>query len=289
MLEIFQRPDASPTVQRGYLRFLLQMCELASEYLKSRKLQHFTDRQALWAQLENFTRLVHQRLDPRETAYTIANEGRRLIECDRVSVAIKQRPQVHDRGRQRPGHVRQTLEHRARCLTQLATAVVATGETVWYTGDTSMMAPQVEDAVQEYVDEVPLEGRGRRAAQGAARQDRSAWPIPRCSGADHRADRRQPPARRPAAAHRRGQRAQLDRAGQRARASRPVPDARVAGDRQIALGGRSPAVALDDLDHRGAGRAVLFMTFWPADFELTANGTLQPAVEREVFAPKAAT
>ena len=27
-------------------------------------------------------------LDPRFTAYTIANEGRRLIECDRVSVAI---------------------------------------------------------------------------------------------------------------------------------------------------------------------------------------------------------
>ena len=26
---------------------------------------------------------------PIETAYTIANEGRRLIECDRVSVAIR--------------------------------------------------------------------------------------------------------------------------------------------------------------------------------------------------------
>ena len=38
----------------------MQMCELASEYLKLRKLQHFTDRQALWAQLENFTRLVHK-------------------------------------------------------------------------------------------------------------------------------------------------------------------------------------------------------------------------------------
>ena len=88
VLEIFQRPGSSTTVQRGYLRFLLQMCEMASEYLKSRKLQHFTDRQALWAQLENFTRMVHKGLDPRATAYTIANEGRRLIECDRVSVAL---------------------------------------------------------------------------------------------------------------------------------------------------------------------------------------------------------
>jgi multidrug efflux pump subunit AcrA (membrane-fusion protein)/transcriptional regulator with GAF, ATPase, and Fis domain len=153
VLEVFQRPGGSPTVQRGYLRFLLQMCELGSEYLKSRKLQHFTDRQALWAQLENFTRLVHRGLDPRTTAYTIANEGRRLIECDRVSVAIK-------RGRKCAIHAisgQDTFDKRSNTvllLTQLANAVVATGETVWYTGDTSMMAPQVEDAVQDYVDEV---------------------------------------------------------------------------------------------------------------------------------------
>ncbi len=38
-------------------------------------------------------------------------------------------------------------------LGELATAVVATGETVWYTGDTALMAPQVEEAVQAYIDE----------------------------------------------------------------------------------------------------------------------------------------
>src|SRR4051812_48159759 len=152
VLEIFQRPGSSPTVQRGYLRFLLQMCELASEYLKSRKLQHFTDRQALWAQLENFTRLVHLGLDQRATAYTIANEGRRLIECDRVSVAIC-------KGRKCTIEAvsgQDTFDKRSNTITllnHLAKSVVATGETVWYTGDTSMMAPQVEEAVQEYVDE----------------------------------------------------------------------------------------------------------------------------------------
>src|SRR5439155_1736047 len=45
-------------------------------------------RDALWAQLESFSRAVHAGLNPRETAYTIANEGRRLIGCDRLSVAI---------------------------------------------------------------------------------------------------------------------------------------------------------------------------------------------------------
>jgi len=151
VLEIFQRPGSSPTVQRGYLRFLLQMCELASEYLKSRKLQHFTDRQALWAQLENFTRLVHRGLDRRATSYTIANEGRRLIECDRVSVAIN-----HGRSCAIEAVSGQdTFDKRSNTvalLKRLATAVIATGDTVWYTGDTSAMAPQVEEAVQNYVD-----------------------------------------------------------------------------------------------------------------------------------------
>jgi len=153
VMEIFQRPGGNVTVQRGYLRFLLQMCELASEYLKSRKLQHFTDRQALWAQLEQFTRLVHKGLDEKNTAYTIANEGRRLIECDRVSVAIC-------RGRSTLIEAisgQDTFDKRSNTvtlLTALAKSVVATGETVWYTGDTSNMAPQVEEAVQNYVDEV---------------------------------------------------------------------------------------------------------------------------------------
>lgn len=153
VMEIFQRPGNSVQVQRGYLKFVEQMCELASDYLKSRKLQHFTDRQALWAQLEQFTRLVHKGLEPQETAFTIANEGRRLIECDRVSVAIT-------RGRNTKIEAvsgQDTFDKRSNTimlLTRLAKAVVATGETVWYTGDTSMMAPQVEEAVQDYVDEV---------------------------------------------------------------------------------------------------------------------------------------
>ena len=84
VVEVFQRPNPRPAVKRGYLRFVLQMCELAGDYLKTHSLRLFTDRQVMWTQLEQFTRLVHQGLDPRATAYTIANEGRRLIECDRV-------------------------------------------------------------------------------------------------------------------------------------------------------------------------------------------------------------
>jgi len=152
VVEILQRPETGVSAQRGYLRFLSQMCDLAVDFIKSRQLRHFSDRQVLWSQLEDFARRVHDTLNPYETAYTIANEGRRLIECDRVSVAIRRGSKC----RIEAVSGQDLFDKRSntvRLLGQLATRVVETGEAVWYTGDTSNMAPQVEDAVQEYVDE----------------------------------------------------------------------------------------------------------------------------------------
>ena len=104
VVEVFQRASADIRTQRGYLRFLEQMAELVSDFLRSRQLRQFSDRQALWNQLENFTRAAHSSLDPGETAYTLVNEARRLIGCDRVSIAVQEGEEVLHRGDQRPGH-----------------------------------------------------------------------------------------------------------------------------------------------------------------------------------------
>ncbi len=152
VIEVFQRPDSQPATQRGYLRFLIQMCELAGEWLKSRKLKHFSNRHSLWAQADQFARMVHENLDVRETAYTIVNEGRRLIGCDRVSVAVKRGSlcKVEAISGQ------DTIESRSNIVTLLgkvATRVVATGESLWYEGNTEDLPPQVEEAIDAYVDE----------------------------------------------------------------------------------------------------------------------------------------
>lgn len=152
VVEVFQRPGARPQVQQGYLRFLLQVCQLAGDYLRSRRLAHLADKQSLWEQLESFTRLAHDRLDVKQSAYTIANEGRRLIGADRVTVAV---------GRGRAPKIeaisgQDAFDNRSNVttlLTKLARAVAKTGEDVWYTGDTTKLAPQVEKALDAYVDE----------------------------------------------------------------------------------------------------------------------------------------
>ena len=152
VVEVFQRADAGPSTQKGYLRFLAQMCELAGDFLKSHQLRHFSDRQTLWTQLEDFTRTVHISLDPREAAYTIANEGRRLVECDRVSVAIRKGRKCHIEAISGQD-LFDKRSNTVRLLGKLATTVVASGDAVWYTGDTRDMPPQVEEALQEYIDE----------------------------------------------------------------------------------------------------------------------------------------
>ena len=152
VIEIFQRPNRDRNTQRGYSRFLAQMCDLAAEYLKNQQLRRIGDRQSLWQRIEQFSRAVHASLDPRTTAYTIANEGRLLIECDRVSVAVK-------RGAKCPVTAisgQDTFDARSNVvmlLSQLAATVVAGGYPLWYTGDTRDLPPQIEQALQAYIDE----------------------------------------------------------------------------------------------------------------------------------------
>jgi multidrug efflux pump subunit AcrA (membrane-fusion protein) len=152
VLEVFQRSGGRPTTQKGYLRFLVQISELAGEFVKNRRLKHFVTKQTLWEQLEAFTTLVHKALDSRETAYTIANEGRRLIGCDRVTVVLRKgtRYQVAAISGQDTFDKRSNV---VRLLRDLATTVSRTGDDLWFTGDTSDLAPQVEKAVNAYVDE----------------------------------------------------------------------------------------------------------------------------------------
>ena len=152
LVEVIHRPDAPPAVQKSFVQFLAQTCHFATDYYKNRQLRHFGERQSLWTTLEDFTRTIHQSLDPRETAYTVANEGRRLIGCDRVSVAL------------RSGNVcpitavsgQDTVSRRSttvRLLGKLAAAVLKAGEPVLYTGSTADFPPQIEQTLETYVDE----------------------------------------------------------------------------------------------------------------------------------------
>lgn len=152
VVEIFQRPTSGPASQRGYLRFVMEMCNHAAEYVRGRRLQELTDWHTFYSEVDRFSRVVHESLDPITTAYTISNEGRRLIGCDRVSVALKKGRKCHVAA----VSGQDTMDTRANSvvlLGKLATAVVRSGEPLWYTGSSENLPPQIEKAVHDYVDE----------------------------------------------------------------------------------------------------------------------------------------
>ncbi|MFN3191346.1 MAG: efflux RND transporter periplasmic adaptor subunit [Aureliella sp.] len=151
IIEVFQRPNSAPNIQRGYMRFLDQMAGLIGEWLKGRTLQKVSDRQLMWQKADHFARLAHDNLDLRDTAFTIANEGRQLIGCDRVSVAIKKGSKC----KVEAISGQDTIENRSNIVTalnRLSTRVVAAGESLWYDGSVVDLPPQLEEAVEDYVD-----------------------------------------------------------------------------------------------------------------------------------------
>ncbi|GHT40431.1 hemolysin D [Planctomycetales bacterium] len=176
LVEMIFPPTVDEQTQHGIRQFLPQVCSYAVQhYLVKQKIsitalnipsdvsapspaqqnqsgQNTEVRQALWAQIENFARVIHRSLDIPTTAYSIANESRRLLECDRVSVALRRG------GKCRIAAVsgQDIVDKRSttvRLLGKLAGAVVKAEETIWYTGDTSDFAPQIESAIENYVDE----------------------------------------------------------------------------------------------------------------------------------------
>ena len=98
---------------------------------------------------------MHASLDLRATAYAIANDGRSLLGCDRVTRAHPARAAY---ARRLAVSGVETFRRRAsvvRRLERLATAVANVGETLWYPDAKDDLPPQVEQSLAEYLDEVP--------------------------------------------------------------------------------------------------------------------------------------
>lgn len=150
--EIVQRPNPQRSVQEGYLKFLTQVSAYTGAFLSRRGRRGLEQRQSLWNQLEQFNRLVYDSLDSREVAYILANEARRLIGCDRVSIALRSGP----RFKIKAVSGQETVESRSnqvQRLGALATRVAAAGDAIWYQGELGKLPREIETPLQAYLDE----------------------------------------------------------------------------------------------------------------------------------------
>ncbi len=152
LLEILMDPTRRAAQQKSTLRFVSDLCDLAATYLKNRQMRQMMSQQRLWNQLEGFTHQIHGTLDLKETSYAVVNDGKRLVGCDRLSVALK----ISGRTMVEAVSGQEVVEQRSnlvRELTRLCKAVIRSGEDLVYTGSTDGFAPDLRDALEMYVDE----------------------------------------------------------------------------------------------------------------------------------------
>ncbi len=153
IVEIWQDPHRGPDAQRGFLQFLIRMSGLASGYTRNYQLRQMVGQQQVWTQLEAFARQVHNSLNPTEVAYLVANEGRRLVECDRVSVGIRHGRRVFIEAIS-GADVVEKRSNLVQLLRTLMDAVLAWDEKLVYTGTRDdSLPPAVIKALDGYLAE----------------------------------------------------------------------------------------------------------------------------------------
>lgn len=152
ILEVWQDPNRGREAQQGFLQFMMRMAALAANYTRNHRLKQISGQQQVWVQLEAFSRQIHGSLNPNEVSYLIANEGRRLLEADRVSIAMRQPATrvVAISG----ADVVEKRSSLVQLMRSLFDAVIHWGERLVYSGTKDdSLPPKVLTALDEYLNE----------------------------------------------------------------------------------------------------------------------------------------
>lgn len=280
LVEVFLQPAADAIEQFDLLRI---HCQTAIEGLVARaRLDPPPPAGSATQEVVEFACGISGLRTLRETAEYAANESRRLLECDRVSVILQRR------GRLEAVAIsgQQTVERRAtlvRRLVELAAVVLPTKESLNYPDDFDGLAPQIQVALDAHLEHshmrqltaVPLVWpektttdpsavplgvlvleRARESSHGIAASDPQVATLARLTASS------------------------LGKAWEQERLFL-LPVWRSLGRAQEFFLGRGlyKSVAA------AAGAVVLLagLALIPADFEAEAKGTLQPAARRDVF------
>ena len=156
LIEVLQGANRPANAIPGFLQYMNLMADLAGRYQRNQLVGQLVGQQQLWSQLELFTRTIHGSLNPTEVSYHVANEGRRLIECDRVSVVLRPRG---ERAKVEAISGSDTVEKRSNQVVKmrrLGDRVLEWGERLVFSGTRDdTLPPRVLEALDEYIQESP--------------------------------------------------------------------------------------------------------------------------------------
>lgn len=151
-IEIILPHSVSLAKAREYLRVLNAVVELVDDFHRDRELAELRDHQGKERDIAGFALRVHRSLDVDQTTFMIANDARRVIVCDRVSVLLAKGTQC--RAIAISGV--DVLDRRAKLvqkLEQLATRVAASRDPLWYFDGIADVPEEISQPLEAYLDE----------------------------------------------------------------------------------------------------------------------------------------
>ncbi|MBA3485336.1 MAG: HlyD family efflux transporter periplasmic adaptor subunit, partial [Pirellulales bacterium] len=292
VFELWIPARAGPLAKQGWLDFAATIAEVASDFHALEELRRLREGEALHRQAVELLRRVQGPRDLTGAAFELANEGRRVLGCDRLSVVVRRG------GRWRllstSGATRvQRRNDFTRRTERLADAVARWGEPIAApvdAADGAELPPRLASAIEEHIDHsharelacapVSFTGRQKEASEDTAkRRSRKRFDAVLIAesfeAADKVAWRHQLVELGELCGPVLGRAAALDRF--------PMRTMLRWSDRLSIL--RQPARLFRALLILGAlAAAVAALVYVPADFDVEAPATLVAAVERDVFA-----
>lgn len=154
VLETQLREGLSERALAGQARFVHVTADLLAVYHRHRQFSLLQQCDRLWQSIDHFARAIHRASHLVPTAYEIVNEGRQLIQCDRVTLLVRRRRHwqvVAVSGADTANRRSATLSR----LERLAAAVASLPEPLWYAehaDEAKNSPPEIEEPLHDYLD-----------------------------------------------------------------------------------------------------------------------------------------
>lgn len=283
-----------PQLRDVWVRFVWQAVQIVDEFLLQNRLRDASAQQIAYAAALQLTQTIHESIDLDRTAYAIANEARRFVDCDRVAVLRRRgrryRPLAFsgsDDFDLRSGSVRAVI--------RLANETAVDAAMFDSDANSNSAVSDVEDALAEFADQTEA----KHVVVAPLVRPRDENTDPKSAADSNKAAHDEPPfaalvfesRSRPVTAD--GRAAQLQLVVDVAASAllnalehreSLLPGARVWRRTKRAL--LTPSAWIMPLLVLAAiGSAVAALIYIPAEFTLPAPAVLQPVERREVFAP----
>lgn len=278
-IEVAQRDGTTAAAQRGYQRFLERLARIAGEFHRRRPPDAPDGEQLPTAALDRLAAEIHACLDPDTTACRLANLGRCVVGCDRLTVLL-----VRYRGcRVAAISGIDSWDPRAtavQAIEALASAATSVGEELDYPQTADRLPPQLAVPLGEHLEHSPAV---RLAVLPLEHPPRTFQAVLVAEWFTSPAARQDAGELLPAVC--RHAAIALANAVAYQRLAR-LPFARVlAGCQALFARRRAPRTFAALLAVAATLAALVFL---PAEFRVRAHGELLPERRRDVFAPLAA-